>query len=337
MSQKRTLRKRRRKRRKRKAILAILSLTFLLFISYSAYEYLSGKHEAMENQASAEDGEGIDFEESPYKDSFRGVDNGDEKMTILLLGTDQRGTETARTDTIMLAEYNKENQDVKMVSLMRDTYVDIPGHGYNKLNAAFAIGGPELLRETIVDNFAVEPEYYAIVDFKGFTHIVDTLAPDGIEVDIDKDMYYEAGGDGTKIDLKAGKQQLDGEELLGYVRFRSDIRSDFGRVERQQEAIGLLKDQLVSFSGVLKAPRLIGTVQPYIDTNIEGTKVVDIGKDILLHPPEDIETLSIPTTDNVWNERKEYPIGLVLNHDEDKTQKTLRAFLDGGTEEPESP
>ncbi|SFJ65489.1 transcriptional attenuator, LytR family [Halobacillus dabanensis] len=328
MSQSRSLRKRNKRRRKRKAFIGLYALIFLLVIGYSGYEYLAGKQQSMSQQASA--AESLPSEEtngSPYKDDFKGIDNNDGKMMMLLLGIDQRGSEIARTDTIMLAEYDPSNQSAKLVSLMRDMYIDIPGHGYNKLNASFALGGPELLRETIEKNFGIEAEYYSIVDFNGFTQIVDTLSPDGIQVEVEKDMHYGSGDGSTTIDLKEGTQSLNGEDLLGYVRYRSDARGDFARVERQQKVIDLLKDELLSFQGVLKAPRLIGNLQPYVDTNIEGGKVLQLGKDLLLNPVENVDMMSVPTTDNVWDERKAYPVGLVLNHDEEETKKTLHQFF----------
>lgn len=329
MSQSRSLRKRNKRRRKRKIFIGMYVLIFLLVMGYSGYEYLAGKQQSMSQQATAAVSlTSEETSESPYKDDFKGKDNNDGKMMVLLLGVDQRGSEIARTDTIMLAEYDPANQSAKLVSLMRDMYIDIPGHGYNKLNASFALGGPELLRETIEKNFGIEAEYYSIVDFNGFTQIVDTLSPDGIQVEVEKDMHYGSGDGSTNIDLKEGTQYLNGEDLLGYVRYRSDARGDFARVERQQKVIRLLKNELLSFQGVLKAPRLIGNLQPYVDTNVKGTKVLQVGKDLLINPVEKVDMMSLPTTDNVWDERKAYPIGLVLNHEEEKTKQTLQQFFE---------
>ncbi len=283
----------------------------------------------MSQQASAaESVDQVETVESVYKEEFNGSDNGDGKMTVLLMGVDQRGAEIARTDTIMIAEYDPAAQDAKIASLMRDLYVEIPGHGYNKLNAAFALGGPELLRETIEMNLGIDTEYYSIVDFQGFTQIVDTLSPEGMEVDVEKNMQYRSGDGTTDIQLQKGTQTLDGKELLGYVRYRSDARGDFARVERQQKVLQLMKDELLTFQGVLKAPRLIGNIQPYIDTNLGGSKMIQVGKDLLLNPVESMDMISIPTTDNVWDERKPYPIGLVLNHDEKSTKQTLQQFFE---------
>lgn len=333
MSNSRSLRKKRIKRRRRKGIIALIAFILLAFSSYTAYEFLAGKHHSLNNQtASAEDAY-AETTESRYKDEFKGVDNGDDQMMVLLLGIDQRGSEVSRTDTMMLAKYDKNTKSTKVVSLMRDMYVDIPGHGKNKLNAAFAIGGPELLRETIAENFGIEAEYYSIIDFNGFTEIVNTLSPDGVEIDVEKDMKYTSGDGSTNIDLKEGTQTLSGNELLGYVRFRSDASGDFGRVERQQKVIQILKDELLSVQGVLKAPRLVGSIQPYIDTNISGTSILNAGRDILFQSSGSIDMMSVPTNDNVWNERKEYPVGLVLNHDFVETAQTLEEFFE---EEKES-
>lgn len=330
MSKSRSLRNRRRRKRKRKVRLAFWSIVFLAVFGYSSYEYLAGKNQAKSMStgvAQAEEAESV-TEESNYKDEFQGVDNMDDQINVLLLGSDQRGDEQSRTDTIMIAQLDPKEQTAKLASIMRDTYINIPGYGYNKINAAFYFGGPELMRKTISENFGIEVEYYSIIDFEGFTQTVDTIAPNGIEVDVEKDMSYQDGAGTIDIDLKEGMQNLNGEELLGYARFRHDAEGDFGRVKRQQKVIRLMKEELLSFNGVFKAPRLIGTIQPYIDTNLGSGKILQIGKDLLLNPVKDIETMRIPTNDNFWNERKDYPIGLVLNHDESQTKEDLQAFFE---------
>lgn len=329
LSNSRRLRKKRQKKRKLKLTLGLFALAILLTLGYSGFEYISGKQQALgSSSAEAEENNPLAETTSKYKDSFNGVDNKDHKVNVLLLGIDQRDKELTRTDTIMIAQYDTKADTAKIASLMRDTYVNIPDHGYNKINAAFAIGGPELLRQTISENFGIELEYYSIVDFEGFTQVMDTVSPEGLEVDVEKDMYYKSQGGATHIDLKAGTQNLNGEELLGYVRYRSDNQGDYGRVERQQEVINLLKEEIFSINGVLKAPRLIGTLQPYIDTNMGSGKILKLGKEYLINPVEKVETLRIPTDDNVWNERKEYPIGLVLAHNEEKTRKTLQDYFE---------
>lgn len=200
-----------------------------------------------------------------------------------MLGSDLDSNGTSRTDTIMIGQYDVEHERAKLVSIMRDTYVQIPGHGYNKINAAFALGGPELLRKTIKHNFGIELNYYAIVNFKGFENIVDTIAPDGIEIDVEKRMRYSAKD--VNIDLYPGIQTLNGEQLLDYARFRNDAESDFGRVRRQQQVMSALKEEVLSFTSLMKLPRAIGTLQPYIDTNMETSKVLSVASEFFLNTP----------------------------------------------------
>ncbi|MBM7554039.1 LCP family protein [Thalassobacillus pellis] len=311
--------RRHKKKRKRKIFLSSLLLFLLLGIGWTSYEYMAGKRDAMgESSGELEN-------VSKYADEFKGVDNEDGKTTVLLMGVDSREEgDVARTDTIMVAQYDPEKNSAKLVSLMRDMYVDIPGHGKNKLNAAFAIGGPELLRQTIKENFGINSEYYAIVDFEGFKQIVDTIAPDGVTIDVEKDMYYKDNA-GT-IDLEEGTQTLNGDELLGYARFRHDAESDFGRVRRQQQVMKALKEELVSASGLLKIPRLIGTLQPFIDTNIGSGKMLDLAKDFLLNPPENVETLRLPVEGSFWNDSVP-GVGAILAYDEEENRQAIQDFL----------
>ena len=188
------------------------------------------------------------------------------------------------------------------------------------MNAAFSIGGPELVRKTIKENFDIDIHSYAIVDFTGFSKIVDVIAPDGIEVDIPYAMSHGIG-----MTLQPGKQVLNGEQLLGYVRFRHDIHSDFGRVERQQEALSKLKDQAVSIHSLMNLPKLLGVVEPYVNTNVDNRTIFTIGKGLLIGKSEKIETLRIPVENSFENKR--VAAGAVLSIDFEKNKQALQQFL----------
>lgn len=127
-------------------------------------------------------------------------------MNILVLGIDSRGEDHSRSDSMMVIHYNKKQKQPKLISIMRDSYVDIPGYDKQKVNAAYAYGGPELVRKTLKESFDLDINYYAVIDFKGFAKIVDAVAPDGIEVDVPKKMSYGIG-----MTLRPGKQVLHGE------------------------------------------------------------------------------------------------------------------------------
>ncbi|MEH7252660.1 LCP family protein [Neobacillus niacini] len=253
--------------------------------------------------------------------SFQGEKRNLETINVLLLGSDSRGEEQARTDTIMVAHYDTKEHKIKLISFMRDMLVAVPEHGEQKLNAAYSFGGPELLRETIKMNFGLDIHYYGIVDFSGFEKAVDLLVPKGIEVDIPYEMSYGIG-----MTLEEGLQQLHGKELLGYVRFRHDHLSDFGRIQRQQEVISKLKEEAVGLQTVVKLPELLDLLNTYIDSNIDSSTLLSIGKDILTKN-SDIETMRIPEDGNFQNKHHE-ELGDVLEVDFVRSKEGLNNFLE---------
>ncbi|WP_257351883.1 LCP family protein [Pseudalkalibacillus decolorationis] len=298
------------KRKFLKRSLLIISVLFLSLVGYVVWQYFSGL-----NQASPSKALETDYEFNAPEQKVEGVYN------VLLLGVDARQEDQrSRTDTIMIAQYDTDKEEAKLVSIMRDSYVEIPGYGMNKINAAFFHGGPELLRKTIKENFGVDIHYYAIVDFKGFEEIVDTIAPDGIEIDVEKRMSHNIG-----VVLEPGLQKLNGEELLGYARFRHDARGDYARVERQQKVISKVKEEFTSLYGVSKLPKVIGTVQPYIDTNMKTLTAIGIAKDIMLNNGN-IETMKIPV-ENGFTEANLPSAGSILQLDFEENSQALQEFL----------
>lgn len=260
--------------------------------------------------------------------SFKGEKNlhKNDPINVLLLGSDSRGEEQARTDTIMVAHYHPKTHKVKLISFMRDMYVSIPDHRKQKLNAAYTFGGPDLLRETIKENFGLDIHYYAAIDFQGFEKAVDLLVPNGIEVDVPYEMTAGIG-----MTIEEGTQVLHGKELLGYVRFRQDRLSDFGRVERQQEVISKLKDEVVSLNSVKNLPEMLDLLHTYVDTNLDTSTILRIGKDVITNKSGDIETLRIPEDGSFENNRYD-GVGEVLEVDIWKNQETIEEFL-GETEQ----
>ncbi|MGD6844649.1 LCP family protein [Bacillus infantis] len=305
----------RQTRHKKKRGWKIVSVLLLLMIAaagYFAFQYQAGIDMAGPVEAK---------EEQEYE--FKGMKNLD-KVNVLLLGVDARPDEDkARTDSIMVAQYDPKKGTAKIISLMRDIYTEIPGYKNYKLNTAFYLGGPELLRQTLKNEFDLDIEYYAMIDFTGFENMIDALAPDGIKIDVEKKMSANIG-----VSLEPGLQRLNGKELLGYARFRKDAESDFGRVRRQQQVITAMKDQMFSANGVIKIPKLLGAVQPYVQTNMKGTDLVNLMKDLALKRPDTIETLTIPVKDSYTDVRYE-GVGLALDIDFEENKEAIRSFLEG--------
>ncbi|MFV0406585.1 MAG: LCP family protein [Propioniciclava sp.] len=178
---------------------------------------------------------------------------------IVLAGSDSReglseaerselGTGSAegrRADTIMLL-YLPSAGDAALISLPRDSYLEIPGQGQNKLNAAYAYGGPELLVQTIESNTGLQVDGYAEIGFGGFVNAVDAVG--GIEMCPENAIKDKA----SRLDIPAGCQQMDGITALGYVRMRkADPRGDIGRAERQREMLDSLAAKVMSPGTVL--------------------------------------------------------------------------------------
>ncbi|WP_064093257.1 LCP family protein [Rossellomorea aquimaris] len=306
-------RKVKKKKRGRKIVLVLL-LMIISLLGYSAFQFYQGFKLADKGQAMED-----------YK--FNGVKDENGKINVLLMGVDSRGEEKSRTDTMMLAQVDPKTNETKLVSFMRDIYVEIPGYKNYKLNTAFYLGGPELLRQTIKQNFDIDIQYFMMVDFKGFEQSVDILAPKGIEMDVEKAMSKNIG-----VSLDPGVQSLNGKELLGYARFRADEQGDFGRVERQQKVIAALKEEVLTIDGVTKLPKLAGSIQPYIETNMSKLDQISLLKDVLLSNSDEIDKLTIPV-EGTYDFNSYSGVGSVIELNFNENIQALKDFLNGKKEE----
>lgn len=131
--------------------------------------------------------------------------DGEERVNILLIGGDSRGDDAGRSDSVMVASIDPVSKKAHLFSVLRDTYVEIPGHGKSRLNAAFSYGGAELTKQTVSNLLGIPIQHYVYTDFTGFMALVDALG--GIEIDVEKDMYYTSKADKHMydIDLKKGR------------------------------------------------------------------------------------------------------------------------------------
>jgi polyisoprenyl-teichoic acid--peptidoglycan teichoic acid transferase len=306
----RVLRRQRKKRRLKRSIVLFLFILFVA-VGYMLFQYQQGL-------ISSRDEANIDLKEYEFsgeKDQYGGTN-------ILLLGSDSRGEEQARADTIMIAQYHPKKHSYKLISIMRDTYVDIPGYGKNRINAAFAYGGPELLRQTVKENFNINTQYYALIDFNGFTSLIDEAFPQGVKVEVEKEM-----SDYIDVTLEPGIQYLDGKHLLGYVRFRNDALGDFNRVMRQQKVMKEVAAQFATIQTLPKLPKLIGVIKPYVNTNMDTLDIIYIGKDYLSKDNREIDTMRIPIEGGFRPERIN-GIGEVLRMNLPANVEAVEAFLE---------
>ncbi|MEP0818893.1 LCP family protein [Trichocoleus desertorum] len=196
-------------------------------------------------------------------------------VNILVMGVDRVPGVTGnssevfdgRSDTMLLLHVDPKAQSVSMLSIPRDTQVEIPGIGITKVNQANASGGPALTARVVSRTLNDVPiDRYVRVSTDAFREIVDLLG--GVDVFVPTPMAYVDQTQKLKIDLAQGWQTLNGEQAEGFARFRNDAYGDIGRVQRQQALIKALRDRLTSPSVLPRLPKAIRIMRKYIDTNL---------------------------------------------------------------------
>ncbi|MDU5509426.1 LCP family protein [Enterococcus gilvus] len=291
----------------KRVLLGVLGV-LLIFECYLIFSFVQGYESTKHHQA--KDNIHFNGEEAP--------DQND--LNILIIGTDSRGEDRGRSDSLMIAHYDQKKQQPKLVSIMRDSYVDIPGHGKDKINAAYSYGGIELVRKTLKENFDMPIEYYVTINFDHFKEAIDSLFPKGVTIDAEKDLDLD------QVFIKAGKQKMDGNTLLQYSRFREDEESDFGRIRRQQQVISAISQQVTDVTSLSKLPKTTGKLLGYVDTNLPESTILSVGKDFALGNTEKVETLAVPI-DKSWEFNNDTPSGSVLELDTEANAKAIKKFL----------
>ncbi|MDW7652085.1 MAG: LCP family protein [Bacillota bacterium] len=195
---------------------------------------------------------------------------------ILLLGVDQIGNEPGRADSIIVMSINEDTDEVALISIPRDSRVEIPGHGMDKINHAMAYKGQiSLMKSTVETLLGVKIDHYVYTNFTGFTRIVDILG--GVTVNVERPMVHEAVYS-PSINLSPGEQRLSGEQALGYVRFRGDAQRDFGRMERQQKFLKALANEVLQAKTVLKLPQLLEETARHLRTDMTIHELLDFAR-----------------------------------------------------------
>ncbi len=225
--------------------------------------------------------------------------------TVLLLGTDFReGEEAARADTIILARVDPEDDRVWMLSIPRDTRVEIPGYGTDKINAAHFYGGPKLMAETVTELTGVSINHYAEIDFKGFAAMVDALGGVWVDVDVEIDDWRAASGiQNREPRIEPGHQRLNGAQALTFVRSRDFPDADFTRMRHQQTFFKALADQTTKLDSVLKIPAMVKHVAQYLTTDMSVTQMIESAMDLADIGGGNIETATLEgewRTPYVW-------------------------------------
>jgi LCP family protein required for cell wall assembly len=203
---------------------------------------------------------------------------GEDKVNIMVMGVDERGDDVGRSDTLFVLSIDKKTKQVSMLSVPRDTRVNIPGHGYDKINHAYAFGGHKLTQKSVEGLLGMPIDYYMVINIAGFKKIVDAVG--GVDIDVEKRMYYDDPYDddgGLHINLRQGLQHMNGDTAIQYVRYR-DEEGDIGRVGRQQKFVRAVLTQVASPTIITKLPAIISGINSAIKTDMSTSEMLNLAK-----------------------------------------------------------
>lgn len=265
--------------------------------------------------------------------AYQKVNSGKSVTNILLIGQDRReGESTKRSDSIILASINRSTKKITLTSIMRDTYVPIPGHKKNRINVAYEAGGMKLLDQTIEENLKVDIDYNAEVDFDGFIKAMTAVGNLDIEL---KD--YEAeylninssygGVENYAWHLKTGMNSLTPRQALAYSRIRYVGNSDWERTQRQRTVITTAFHKVKS-SGPITMIRVASQVFPCLTTDMSKSEMIGMAMMVMLDRIDIGESLRVPF-DGTYRPTTLYSGAQVLSADLDANAEKLHTALYG--------
>ncbi len=323
----------RRKRRGwslgQKLVLGILGLMALsVFGGYGFLQFTEGK---------------IDRIEASELTSLEILAGGsDEIVNVLVVGVDDRsalpddwdarryGVVAGRRTDVMILAHLVPGERIQMLSIPRDLKVNIPGHGTNRINASYVLGGPDLLVQTIQAETGIPIHHYIEIDFAGVGAIVDSLG--GVTIDFN----YPARDRTSGFSTEAGRHTLHGEQAVAYARsrhyeifkngeWRSSAAGDISRTGRQQEILIAMFRQVTSPSSVFNLPTFLPTFADQItaDEGLNLALMADLGRDALTLESRDIDNATLPVKNSKGSDGRAYVVPT------DATQAVIDAFLAG--------
>ena len=231
-----------------------------------------------------------DYEATPLSDNSE-----KDVVNILLVGRDADAGNGTRSDTMLLCSFNKRDDTITLTSFLRDLYVKIPGHHKDRINAAYAFGGIELLDETLLKNFGVEVDGNVEVDFSDFQEIIDLMG--GVTLELTAAEARVINDHVRDKEVTEGTHLLDGRQALAYVRNRKDADGDFSRTNRQRKLLRAMAQAYKS----KKLTQMLGLMEdilPMISTDISAIELTNYA--LTLFPmlnSAQIKTQSIPVED----------------------------------------
>lgn len=259
-----------------------------------------------------------DNDSEPVKDGKR--------TDILVLGVDARpGEERSRSDTMLLVSIDPKINKVAVVSILRDTRVEVQGSHLDKICTANYVGGPEYAVEIVEKLMKRDISYYVEMDFNGFKDIIDALG--GVNINVPWRMYKPS----EDIDLYPGLQKLDGRQALAFVRFRDYVNADVDRATQQQEFMKALAKEILQPKTILKLRTLSEEINKYVDTNLE---VKDVLKMLTWAPGFSADSIITQTIPGYFYDKRDDDGNLLMSYwiaDEDSLDTLVDDMFAGKT------
>jgi LCP family protein required for cell wall assembly len=224
---------------------------------------------------------------------FRPPFGGLQHVNVLILGVDS-DAEPRRSDTMMLVALAPSQRRIGVLSVPRDFRVRIPGHNTQRINAAYTLGGVPLAAETVQALTGAHCDYYIKVTSSGLARLVDALG--GVELEVDKRMHYRDRSQRLFINLQPGLQRLNGEQAVGFVRFRHDPTGDLARIRRQQLFVRAVMREALEPRNLARLPGLLKLFSEAVETDLtlrDLDAIADLARDI---DPGHIKARTLPGT-----------------------------------------
>lgn len=276
----------------------------------------------------------VDIKHSSAGSESKVTVNDNTVTNIALFGVDRRyKNQSSRSDSIIVVSIDGKNKAVKITSVMRDTYVKIPGRRSNRINAAYAFGGPLLAIKTMNANFGLDIRDYVSVDFFGLEKVIDRIG--GVKASVSpeeavwlneylKELNYLSGNNVNYI--KAGYQLLNGRQVVAYCRIRYAGNADYERTERQRRVLNEVFKKIKA-QGLIKLPGILSAFLPYIETSLSNTEIINIAVRAAGYNNDILEQFRIPADGSFKSQRIRGMAVLVPDIAENK--KRLHKFIYG--------
>lgn len=325
----------------------LLALVFLVCVGLVVFNVFYGKmhidngdnakaqQEYFDQDEGAADLKAIDPDKIQL-DSAQSVDQSQDVINILVCGEEAIGGGRGRTDSIMIATINKKDGALRLTSIMRDSYVKIPGFSDNKINAAYHNGGIKTLIKTIKTNFGIPVDGYVLVNFDSFQNVIDALGGIDIKLAEDEVKYLNSTNyisDYSNHTLSVGVNHMNGNQALGYARIRYVQKDgqygDFARTLRHRTVMTAIYKKLMDKSA-LELIAMVPKLMPLVTTNIEKNDLVNYlyqGVTVRNRNPK-LETLNVPV-EGAYKITRVRTMSVILPDTLEKNVKAMQKFIYG--------